>query len=63
MPSDDRIWLDDSQVATPTRKETRQECPQSSIRWIQSWPFGVSLKELELMAESEVLEGELISKF
>ena len=61
MPSDDRIGLDDGQVAAPTGKDTRQNSPESSIRWLQSWPFGVSLKDLELMAQGDVLEGELIS--
>lgn len=61
MPPDDRIWLDDGQVTAPVGEDARQNCPESSIRWLQSWPLGISLKDLELMAESDVLEGELIS--
>ena len=61
MPPDDRIWLDDGEVAAPVGEEARQNCPESSIGWLQSWPFGISLKNLELMAEGDVLEGELIS--
>ncbi len=61
MPPDDRIWLDNGQVAAPIGEDARQNYPESSIRWLQSWPFGVSLKDLELMAQGDVLKGELIS--
>jgi hypothetical protein len=61
MPPDDRIWLDDGEVTSPVGEEARQNCPENSIRWLQSWPFGISLEDLGLMAESDVLDCELIS--
>jgi len=43
----------------PIRENSGENGPKGPIRWPESWPLGVSLEDFELMAESDVLKGEL----
>ncbi len=63
MPANDHIWLDDRQVLSPIGQKAREQSPESPIIWFQSWPLGVSLEGMTLMAESDVFKNKSLSGF
>jgi len=50
VPTDDSIRLNDGQVSPPVWEKAGEKSPKRSIRRLQTWPLGVALENLELMA-------------
>ena len=58
----DGFGSDDGQVEPPSRKTTVQERPPCPIGRRQPRRSRISLEDLELVAQSEVLEGQLLAE-
>lgn len=61
MPADDGIRLDDNQMPSPVTTDPGQDDSQSPIRGPQPRSSGRSLQDFDLVAQGEVLEGQLLT--
>ena len=59
MPADDGVGLDDGKVPSPIGEKTGENGPKCPVRRPELGTLGVSLQNLELMAEGDVLKEEL----
>jgi hypothetical protein len=60
MPSDHGLGLNDAKVIAPRWPKASEPDPENAIRVGQAWR-GVGAKgDLELVAENEVLKGDLL---
>ena len=59
MPADDGLGLDDGQVVDPVTQESRYPDPKCTFSGPARRPPGSALQNFDLVAQGEVLEGEL----
>ena len=59
VPADPGVGLDDRQDKAPASPEPRQPYPEDAVALPQWWALGFELQDGKLLAEGEVLGGEL----
>ena len=60
MSPNDGVGLDDEEWRAPTGPETGKKTPKEAIRVLWFRPLSPAAENLELMAKSEVFEGEVL---
>jgi hypothetical protein len=61
VPADHSIRLDDNQMASPVLADPGEQDPESAIRASEPRLSRRALKDLKLMSQGEVLEGQLLA--
>jgi hypothetical protein len=59
VPADHGVWLDQDERVCPAGPDPGQEQPEGSIGWAQSRPWCGPAQGDKLLAEGEVVKGEL----
>lgn len=59
MPANDGVWLDDGNVLTPVGPEAGEGGPEEAVCGGELRTGPVPGEDLDLMSESDVLEGEI----
>jgi len=63
LPADDGLWLDDKESRAPLAPNLRKPNPEEAISWTKLRSWIAALIYGQLMAEGEILQGQVATKF